>query len=96
MKTAPPRLHLALSLLAGLLAATASHAAQRYADRPEAQLFIEEMQQKHGFDKDALTFIFRRAEYLPSVIKYISPPKDPVGVRSWQRYRGRFIGDGNS
>ena len=91
MKTAPPRLHLALSLLAGLLAATASHAAQRYADRPEAQLFIEEMQQKHGFDKDALTFIFRRAEYLPSVIKYISPPKDPVGVRSWQRYRGRFI-----
>ena len=54
-------------------------------------MFIEEMQQKHGFDKDALTFIFRRAEYLPSVIKYISPPKDPVGVRSWQRYRGRFI-----
>lgn len=91
MKTASPRLHLALSLLAGLLATTASHAAQRYADRPEAQLFIEEMQQKHGFDKDALTFIFRRAEYLPSVIKYISPPKDPVGVRSWQRYRGRFI-----
>ena len=91
MKTAPPRLRLALSLLAGLLAATASHAAQRYADRPEAQLFIEEMQQKHGFDKDALTFIFRRAEYLPSVIKYISPPKDPVSVRSWQRYRGRFI-----
>ena len=33
MKTAPPRLHLALSLLAGLFAATASHAAQRYADR---------------------------------------------------------------
>ena len=91
MTTASPRLHLALSLLAGLLAATASHAAQRYADRPEAQLFIEEMQQKHGFDKDALTFIFRRAEYLPSVIKYISPPKDPVSVRSWQRYRGRFI-----
>ena len=41
MKTASPRLHLALSLLAGLFAATASHAAQRYADRPEAQLFIE-------------------------------------------------------
>jgi membrane-bound lytic murein transglycosylase B len=48
------------------------------------------MQQRHGFDKDALTYIFRRAEYLPSVIKYISPPKDP-GVRSWQRYRSRFI-----
>jgi membrane-bound lytic murein transglycosylase B len=45
----------------------------------------------HGFDKDALTFIFRRAQYLPSVIKAISPPRDPVAVRSWQRYRGRFI-----
>ena len=80
----------ARGLWAGLLA-TVGHAAERYADRPEAQQFIDEMQQKHGFDKDALTYIFRRAEYLPSVIKYISPPKDPTGVRSWQRYRSRFV-----
>ncbi len=98
MKTAPTRPRLVPTLLAGLAAslaaatghATVGHAAERYADRPEAQQFIDEMQHKHGFDKDALTYIFRRAEYLPSVIKYISPPKDP-GVRSWQRYRGRFI-----
>ena len=90
MKTAPLRPHLLLTVLAGLLATPAGHAAERYADRPEAQQFIEEMQQKHGFDKDALTYIFRRAEYLPPVIKAISPPKDP-GVRSWQRYRSRFI-----
>ena len=94
MKTASSCPRLASTLLAGLLAgllATVGHAAERYADRPEAQQFIDEMQQKHGFDKDALTYIFRRAEYLPSVIKYISPPKDPTGVRSWQRYRSRFI-----
>lgn len=91
MKTALPRPTLALILLAGLSTVTLSHAAERYADRPETQQFIEEMQQRHGFDKDALTYIFRRAEYLPSVIKAISPPKDPTGVRSWQRYRGRFI-----
>lgn len=90
MKNAPLRRHLILSLLAGLLASVTAHAAERYADRPEAQQFIAEMQQRHGFDKDALTYIFRRAQYLPSVIKAISPPKDP-GVRSWQRYRGRFI-----
>jgi len=94
MKTASSCPRLASTLLAGLLAgllATVGHAAERYADRPEAQQFIDEMQQKHGFDKDALTYIFRRAEYLPSVIKYISPPKDPTGVRSWQRYRSRFV-----
>ena len=89
MKISLFRLRLVPLLLAGLAAGT-GHAAERYADRPEAQQFIEEMQQKHGFDKDALTYVFRRAEYLPSVIKYISPPKDP-GVRSWQRYRSRFI-----
>lgn len=90
MKTVTPRRLRALALLAGLAAAAIGHAAERYADRPEAQQFIEEMQQRHGFDKDALTYIFRRAEYLPTVIRYISPPKDP-GVRSWQRYRSRFI-----
>ena len=91
MNTPTTRPRLAPILLAGLLSlfATAGHA-ERYADRPEAQQFIDEMTQKHGFDKDALTYIFRRAEFQPSVIKYISPPKDP-GVRSWQRYRGRFI-----
>jgi membrane-bound lytic murein transglycosylase B len=91
MKTALPRPILALALFAGLTTATLSQAAERYAERPETQQFIEEMQQRHGFDKDALTYIFRRAQYLPSVIKAISPPPDPTSVRSWQRYRGRFI-----
>lgn len=76
MKTAISRPLRALTLLAGFAAAATGHASERYADRPETQQFIEEMQQRHGFDKDALTYIFRRAEYLPSVIKYISPPKE--------------------
>ncbi len=80
-----------IALLVALALASPLHAAERYADRPETQQFIDEMQQRHGFDKDALTYIFRRAQYLPSVIKAISPPRDPVAVRSWQRYRSRFI-----
>lgn len=91
MKNASFRRPLTLALIMSCLGVPAmAHAAERYADRPEAQQFIAEMQQRHGFDKDALTYIFRRAQYLPSVIKAISPPKDP-GVRSWQRYRSRFI-----
>lgn len=81
------------SLLAGVavFSSTVALAAERYADRPEAQQFMDQMSEKHGFDRDALTYLFRRAEYLPSVIRLISPPKDPTGVRSWQRYRSRFI-----
>ncbi|HMV17315.1 MAG TPA: lytic murein transglycosylase B [Rhodocyclaceae bacterium] len=85
----PFRLRPAL-LLASALAAGPLAAAERYADRPDVQQFIAEMKERHGFDPDALTFIFRRATFQPAVIKAISPPKDP-GVRSWQRYRGRFI-----
>ena len=81
----------AASLLFSLAAPEYALAAERYADRPETQQFIQEMHERHGFDKDALSYVFRRAQHLPSVIKAISPPVDPVAVRSWQRYRGRFI-----
>ncbi|MDD3354361.1 lytic murein transglycosylase B [Zoogloea sp.] len=91
MKSALPYRSGLLLLAASLTLSAPTHAAPRYADRPEAQQFIEEMEQRHGFDRDALNYLFRRAEYLPSVIKAISPPKDPVSVRSWQRYRSRFI-----
>lgn len=92
MTILPLRHCLASTLITAVLATWAStgQANERYADRPEAQQFIDEMAEKHGFDRDALTYLFRRAEFLPSVIKFISPPKDP-GVRSWQRYRSRFI-----
>ena len=86
-----PRSRLLTVLTLTLALCGTGQAAERYADRPETRQFIEDMQQRHGFDKDALTYIFRRAQYLPSVIKAISPPRDPVAVRSWQRYRGRFI-----
>lgn len=81
----------AASLLISLAAPEYARAAERYADRPETQQFIQEMHERHGFDKDALSYVFRRAQHLPSVIKAISPPLDPVAVRSWQRYRGRFV-----
>jgi membrane-bound lytic murein transglycosylase B len=65
---------------------------ERYGDRPEDRQFIEDMVSRHGFDREALSYIFQRAQYQPSVIKAISPPpSNTPGVRSWLRYRSRFV-----
>ncbi len=64
--------------------------AENYAQRDEVQVFVLEMQERHGFDADVLNALFRRTRPLAAVIKAIMPPKDP-GVRSWQAYRGRFV-----
>ena len=72
-----------------------AHAAKKteraeYAERDDVKAFITEMQQRNGFDPDALKQLFAQAENLPAVIKLIQPPADP-GIRSWQTYRSRFI-----
>ncbi len=79
-------------LLLFLILAVLSSAphAQNYAQRDDVQAFVQEMQDRHGFDADVLTELFRRTKPIASVIKAIMPPKDP-GIRSWQAYRGRFV-----
>lgn len=64
--------------------------AQNYAQRDDVQAFVQEMQDRNGFDADVLTALFRRTKPIAAVIKAIMPPKDP-GVRSWHTYRGRFV-----
>jgi len=61
-----------------------------FSDNEEAKRFVGEMVEKHGFDKGELETILGRAVMDPQVIKLILPPTKP-GVRSWQRYRSRFI-----
>lgn len=61
-----------------------------YSDRPEVQQFIGEMVGEHGFDADALTDLFATIRPVPRAIDFIKPPADP-GIRSWQKYRSRFI-----
>jgi membrane-bound lytic murein transglycosylase B len=61
-----------------------------YADRPEVQAFIAELVRDDGFDAEALIHLFATARAVPKVVDLIKPPADP-GVRSWQRYRARFI-----
>lgn len=61
-----------------------------YAERPEAIRFADSMQEKHGFDRDAVLAALAQARPEPRVIDLIRPPATP-GTRSWQRYRARFL-----
>jgi membrane-bound lytic murein transglycosylase B len=80
------------AILAALFAAAtlpgAAHAS--YVERDAAQRFVRDMVERHGFDADAVAATLAQAQYEPQVIRLISPPTK-AGVRSWQRYRARFL-----
>jgi len=61
-----------------------------FAQREEVRAFIDEMHERHGFDRTRLMRLFDQAQPQPRAIQAILPPKDP-SVRSWQAYRARFI-----
>ena len=61
-----------------------------FTERTEVQAFIAEMVADHGFDRDELYSLLAAIAPVPKAIALIKPPADP-GVRSWQRYRSRFI-----
>jgi membrane-bound lytic murein transglycosylase B len=82
-----------LALAPIALGARAAQAQGSYAARAEVQAFVQEMGDRHGFDAQALLHLFRHASYQPAVIRAISPPRD-VRVRSWQRYRARYLDEG--
>lgn len=73
-----------------VLAMPAGASASGFAQREDVRAFIEEMHEKHGFDRTRLASLFRQAQPQPGAIKAILPPKDPA-ARAWQAYRARFI-----
>lgn len=81
----------AFALVTGSLAtALPSTAAASFLEQDDAQAFVREMVEKHGFDAAAVTAALGLAQHEPQVIRLISPPSRP-GVRSWQKYRARFL-----
>ena len=80
-----------LQLLFLLVLAAPVCARSSYADHPEAQHFIAEMSEQHGYAEDELRRLLATVQPLPAVLKLIAPPADPSAVRSWQRYRARFV-----
>lgn len=77
-------------LLLLLLLVCPSLHAENYAERKDVRAFINEMEIHHGFSDEELTPLFRHTKPVAAVLKAIRPPADP-GVRSWQRYRSRFV-----
>lgn len=61
-----------------------------FAQREDVREFIEEMHERHGFDRTRLARLFSQAQPQPKAIKAILPPAD-TSTRSWQAYRARFI-----
>ena len=51
---------------------------------------MRELVERHGFDADTLSASLAQARHEPEVIRLISPPTRS-GVRSWQKYRARFL-----
>ena len=61
-----------------------------YSQRADVRAFADELQQNQGFEREQLLGLFAGLRPLTAVIRAVSPPRDPQ-VRSWQRYRDRFI-----
>ena len=67
-----------------------SLSAQGYGEREEAIAFARDLEARHQIPLAETLSYLTRATYDDRVIRYISPPKK-TGVRSWLRYRSRFI-----
>lgn len=81
------RTALALALAITALSATAQ---SRYIERAEVQEFANQVAINHNLDRNAILGALAQIEALPRVIELVRPPSQP-GVRSWQRYRERFL-----
>jgi membrane-bound lytic murein transglycosylase B len=64
--------------------------AETFGGREDVHQFVTEMVERHGFERETLEVLFAQTRSIPSVIRYIMPPKDP-SIRSWLTYRGRFV-----
>ncbi|MDB5800485.1 MAG: Lytic murein transglycosylase [Rhodocyclales bacterium] len=58
--------------------------------RIEVRNFIAEMNSRLGIPTSELELALGSVTAIPQVIDLIKPPANP-GIRSWQRYRGRFL-----
>ncbi len=64
-------------------------AQQNYAQREDVQQFIDEMVNKHGFDRDYLVKRFASAKRLDNVLESIAKPAEKE--LTWKQYRPIFV-----
>ena len=63
---------------------------KRYAERKDVREFIAQMVDRHGFVKEELRQVFKRARFKPEIITAITPPSTPR-AKSWSAYRALFL-----
>ncbi len=83
-----------LSLIAALVPAAATHAAQPQpatldVARPEVQAFVAKMQKEHGFEPQETVWILRDAVPQPRIVETMQRPAE--STMAWWEYRDRFI-----
>ena len=74
-------------LLCVLLFPGLAHAS--YAARPEVQAFMDDLAQRHGFEKGHLKRVFAKAQRVDPVLEAIARPAERV--RAWEDYRALLI-----
>ena len=80
-----------LLLLAGCLGSSIASTPQgSFASDPAAIEFARDLEQRHGFNADALLDQFAQIQPNARVLQLIKPPSSPT-QRSWERYRPRFL-----
>jgi membrane-bound lytic murein transglycosylase B len=61
-----------------------------FAQWKEAASFIDDMVAKHGFERDEVENILRKARYVDIAVQLVKPPP-PGKPKNWTAYRARFI-----
>jgi membrane-bound lytic murein transglycosylase B len=82
------RKHLSILSLLCLLPVTVF---ANYSEREDVRRFIDEMTNKHGFDRAQLQDLFSRAEKKDWVLEAIARPAEKT--RTWAEYRAIFLTD---
>jgi membrane-bound lytic murein transglycosylase B len=60
-----------------------------FQDNPDAQAFIEEMEQTHQFDREELEALFEQAKKRDDILEAISRPAEKT--KPWHEYRDIFL-----
>jgi len=69
---------------------TVHAAASRAALAPEEQTFVQEMVDRHGFERAALERAFRGTKFIDSIIRAMDAPSTSL---PWHEFRARYITD---
>ena len=69
--------------------ATGPGCAGDFQDNPDAQAFIEEMEQRHQFDREELEALFEQAKKRDDILEAISRPAEKT--KPWHEYRNIFL-----